>query len=158
MRFRALAELGQVESALAEATEGLKTYPDNLELLMLRHDLAAQQGLDEVKKDSLTRLNAAAKAKAPKDRTALDLVSLGRAALVLGADAQKVIAQYFKTAQTKDAKLEAAYLAEGHLAFEKDDGKRAAALDLFFDFGGFGHNPRLSTTRLIRQALRHQPW
>ncbi len=126
MRFRALAELGQVESALAEATEALKTYPDNLELLMLRHDLAAQQGLDEVKKDSLTRLNAAAKAKAPKDRTALDLVSLGRAALVLGADAQKVIAQYFKAAQTKDAKLEAAYLAEGHLAFEKDDAKRAA--------------------------------
>ena len=128
MRFRALAELGQVESALAESTEALKTYPENLELLMLRHDLAAQQGLDEVKKDSLTRLNAAAKAKAPKDRTALDLVSLGRAALVLGADAQKVIAQYFKAAQTKDAKLEVAYLAEGHLAFEKDDAKRAAGV------------------------------
>ncbi|MBL9185665.1 MAG: tetratricopeptide repeat protein [Verrucomicrobiaceae bacterium] len=126
MRFKALAELGQVEAALAEASEALKSYPDNLELLMLRHDLASQQGHDEVKKDSLTRLNAAAKAKAPKDRTALELVSLGRAAVVLGADAQKVIAQYFKAAQTKDAKLEEAYLAEGHLAFEKDDAKRAA--------------------------------
>ena len=33
-----------------------------------------------------------------------------------------------------------------------NDGKRAAALDLFFDFGGslgFGHNPRLSVTRII---------
>lgn len=126
MRYKALAELGQIEAALAEATEALKKYPDNFELLMLRHELAAAQGLDEVKKDSLTLLNAAAKAKAPKDRTALDLVSLGKAALVLGADAQKVIAQYFKAAQTKDAKLEAAYLAEGHLAFEKDDAKRAA--------------------------------
>ena len=126
MRYKALAELGQIEAALAEATEALKKYPDNFELLMLRHELAAVQGLDEVKKDSLTLLNAAAKAKAPKDRTALDLVSLGKAALVLGADAQKVIAQYFKAAQTKDAKLEAAYLAEGHVAFEKDDAKRAA--------------------------------
>lgn len=126
MRYKALAELGQIEAALAEATEALKKYPDSFELLMLRHELAAAQGLDELKKDSLTLLNAAAKAKAPKDRTALDLVSLGKAALVLGADAQKVIAQYFKAAQTKDAKLEAAYLAEGHLAFEKDDAKRAA--------------------------------
>lgn len=126
MRYKALAELGQIEAALAEASEALKKYPDNFELLMLRHELAEAQGLDEVKKDSLTLLNAAAKAKAPKDRTALDLVSLGKAALVLGADAQKVIAQYFKAAQTKDAKLEAAYLAEGHLAFEKDDAKRAA--------------------------------
>jgi hypothetical protein len=126
MRFKALAELGQMEAALAEAAEALKTYPDNLELLMLRYDLAAAQGLSEVKKDSLTRLNAAAKAKAPKDRTALDWVSLGKAALLLGADAQKVITQYFKAAQTKDAKLEDAYLAEGHLAFEKDDAKRAA--------------------------------
>ncbi len=126
MRYKALAELGQIEAALAEATEALKKYPDNFELLMLRHELAAAQGLDELKKDSLTLLNAAAKAKAPKDRTALDLVSLGNAALVFGADAQKVIAQYFKVAQTKDAKLEAAYLAEGHLAFEKDDAKRAA--------------------------------
>ncbi|MFM7604717.1 MAG: peptidase MA family metallohydrolase [Prosthecobacter sp.] len=126
MRYKAQAELGQFEAALVEATEALKTYPDNLELLMLRYDLAAAQGLDEVKKNSLTRLNAEAKAKAPKDRTAVDWVCLGKAALLLGADAQKVIAQYFKAAQTKDAKLEAAYLAEGHLAYEKDDAKRAA--------------------------------
>jgi tetratricopeptide (TPR) repeat protein len=56
----------------------------------------------------------------------MESVMLGRAALVLGADAQKVIAQYFKAAQGKDAKLEAAYLAEGHLALDKDDAKRAA--------------------------------
>ena len=35
-----------------------------------------------------------------------------------------------------------------------DDGKRAAALDLFFDFGGVGHNPRLSVTRLQAVAGR----
>ena len=34
-----------------------------------------------------------------------------------------------------------------------NDGKRAAALDLFGDFGGFGHNRGLSVTRRVR-ALR----
>ena len=170
MRYKALVELGQIEAALAEATEALKTYPDNFELLMLRHELAAAQGLDELKKDSLTRLNAAAKAKAPKDRTAMDLVMLGKAALVLGADAQKVIAQYFKAAQAKDPKLEAAYLAEGHLAFEKDDAKRAADVfraglkahgetaDLRFGLAkAFGTSDREKAVENLAKALELNP-
>jgi hypothetical protein len=36
-----------------------------------------------------------------------------------------------------------------------NNGKRAAALDLFFDFDGVGHNPRLSTaTASVRLALK----
>lgn len=126
MRFRALEELGQLETALTELEGVLKAFPGHFELLMLRHDLAKKAGKADLAADSLSQLNAAAKSKAAKDRTAVEMVALGRAAAILGADAQKVIAQYFKAAQTKDAKLEAAYLAEGHLALAKDDAKRAA--------------------------------
>jgi len=125
-RLKALVELGQIETALEESRTALVFFPGHFELLMLRHDFAKMLGSTEVMAEALKALNEAAKAKPAKDRTALETVMLGKAALVFGADAQKVIAQYFKTAQGKDAKLEAAYLAEGHLALDKDDAKRAA--------------------------------
>ncbi|MBN8419953.1 MAG: tetratricopeptide repeat protein [Verrucomicrobia bacterium] len=126
LRFKALREMGQIDTALEEIQKALVLYPGHFEMLMLRHDLAKLLGRDEIASAALKGINEAAKAKAAKDRSALESVILGRAAVVLGADAQKVIAQYFKVAQGKDAKLEAAYLAEGNLALEKDDAKRAA--------------------------------
>ncbi|OYW72520.1 MAG: hypothetical protein B7Z37_24575 [Verrucomicrobia bacterium 12-59-8] len=126
LRLKALVALGQVETALAESAKALVMHPGHFELLMLRHDFAQMLGNAEIAAAALKDLNVAARAKALKDRTAMDLIELGRAALLLGADAQKVIAQYFKVAQGKDAKLEAAYLAEGNLALDKDDAARAA--------------------------------
>lgn len=126
LRFKALREMGQLETALAETEKALVLYPGHFEMLLLRHDLAQALGRANVMADALKGINAAAKSKAAKDRTAMESVVLGRAALMLGADAQKVTAQYFKVAQGKDAKLEAAYLAEGNLALEKDDAQRAA--------------------------------
>jgi tetratricopeptide (TPR) repeat protein len=126
LRFKALREMGQIETALDESRKALAVYPGNFEILMLRYDLAKLLGKSDIEAESLKGINEAAKSKASKDRTAVETVSLGRAAVALGADAQKVIAQYFKVAQSKDAKLEVAYLAEGNLALEKDDAKRAA--------------------------------
>lgn len=126
LRFKALIELGQIGTALEESQKALVLFPENFELLMLRHDLASMLGKADVAAESLTKLNEAARKKSAKDRTALEMVALGRAALELKADAQKVITQYFKAAQGKDPKLEEAYLAEGHLALQKDDAKRAA--------------------------------
>lgn len=125
-RLKALVEMGQIETALDESRKALVIFPGHFELLMLRHDFAKMLGKADIAAEAMKGLNEAAKAKPSKDRTALESVMLGKAALVLGADAQKVISQYFKVAQSKDAKLEAAYLAEGHLALDKDDSKRAA--------------------------------
>lgn len=126
LRYKALRELGQPELALDEIGKALVLFPGHFEILMLRHDLARMLGRTDLAQAALTALNDAAKAKPAKDRSAMETVVLGRAALVLGADAQKVAAQYFKVAQGKDAKLEAAYLAEGDLALAKDDEQRAA--------------------------------
>ncbi|HRH96711.1 MAG TPA: peptidase MA family metallohydrolase, partial [Prosthecobacter sp.] len=126
LRLKALVELGQIETALDETAKSLVLFPGHFEILMLRHDFATMLGRTDVAAEALKGLNDAAKAKPSKDRTAMESVMLGRAAIVLGADAQKVISQYFKVAQGKDAKLETAYLAEGHLALDKDDARRAA--------------------------------
>ena len=126
LRLKALAELGRFETALDESEAALVLFPGHFEILMLQHDFARALGNSDVMAGALKGINDAAKAKPAKDRTAMETVMLGKAALALGFDAQKAIAQYFKVAQGKDAKLEAAYLAEGHLALQKDDAKRAA--------------------------------
>lgn len=126
MRIRALMRQGQEETARDEVQLAVKTFPENLELLMLQHENALLLGRQDIADQTLTAVNAAAKTKRPQDRTAQDWVSLGQAALALGADAKKVIEQYFTVAQKKDPKLEAAYLAEGFLALTKDDDARAA--------------------------------
>jgi predicted Zn-dependent protease len=126
IRIRALMAMGQVDEALKTADEAVGKFPEHLPLLALRHEVAERFGRKDVAADSLTKINDAAKKKAAKDRSAADLVALGHAALALGADAKKVIAQYFDPAKRKDAKLEAAYLAAGHLAMEKEDFTRAA--------------------------------
>ena len=170
LRFKALTELGQIDTALDEIVKALVFFPDHFELLMLRHDLAKLLGKADIAAEALKKLNEVARTKPAKDRTAVESVSLGRAALVLGADAQKVIAQYFKVAQSKDAKLEAAYLSEGHLALDKDDAKRAA--DVFraglkahgetahLRFGlakAFGTSDREKAVESLKKALELNP-
>ena len=126
LRMRALAAMGQGDVALEESAEFIKKFPDHLPLLMLRHDLARRTGKKDIAKDALTKFNEAAKKKPVKDRTALELVALGQGALAFGADAQKVLANNFEPAKSKDAKAEQPYLAAGELALEKEDFARAA--------------------------------
>lgn len=126
MRVQALMKQGQETLARDEVQLAVKTFPGHLQLLMLQHENALRMGRQDIADQALAELNTAAKTKAAKDRTADEWVALGQAALALGADAKKVISQYFTAAQKKDAKAEAAYLAEGYLALEKDDPARAA--------------------------------
>ncbi|MDZ4288662.1 MAG: hypothetical protein U0984_11925 [Prosthecobacter sp.] len=128
-RVRALMAMGREAEARDEVQLAVKTFPGHLELLMLQHENALRLGRKDIAQQALAAVNESAKTKPAKDRTAGESVALGQAALALGADAKKVIEQYFAVAQKKDAKLEAAYLAEGHLALTKDDAKRAA--DIF---------------------------
>ncbi|MDB6004909.1 MAG: hypothetical protein JWR15_1896 [Prosthecobacter sp.] len=170
LRFKALREMGHVEQALEETGRALVVYPGHFEILMQRHDLAKMLGKADVAAEALRGINEAAKVKAAKDRTAMETVVLGQAALVLKADAQKVIAQYFKVAQGKDAKLEVAYLAEGNLALAKDDEKHAADVfraglkahgetaDLRFGLArAFKSSDREKAAESLKQALELNP-
>lgn len=126
MLVEALTILGQKDPALAAADMAVKEYPRDLHLLMLRYDTLEHFGEREKMQAALQALNDAAKAKAPKDRTPLENVALGRAALVVGADPQKVIEQYFNPAKKKDPKSPDAWLALADLAMEKGDYQRAS--------------------------------
>lgn len=126
IRMMGQRALGDVDGALQTAEAALAKFPDHLPLLMLRHDIAARFGRAEAAADSLRRVNESARKKPAKDRTAAEMIALGQAAIALGADARKVIEQYFEPAKRKDPKSEAAYLAAGALALVKEDFTRAA--------------------------------
>lgn len=126
LQIRALMETGEETDARDAVQLAVKTFPGHLELLMLQHDNALRLGRQDLADQALKEINAAARNRPAKDRSAREWLALGQAALALGADAQKVIQQYFVVAQKKDPKFEKAYLAEGHLALTKADAKRAA--------------------------------
>ncbi|MEM9282783.1 MAG: tetratricopeptide repeat protein [Verrucomicrobiota bacterium] len=133
LRFQALTAVGRYEDAVAEALETTRRFPDELGALLEAYELFTELGRVEDAARMLNGINNAASAVPKRDRTAIDYVRLGRAALVLGADPAKVLDQYFGAAKEFEAKgeevpegLVEAYLAAGQLALEKDDYGRAA--------------------------------
>ena len=126
MRITALSELGRADEALAAAEDAMKTHGDNLRVLMTRHRLALSLGKRELAGETLRRVNDIARKLPAKERSGADLVALGEAALAAGADAKKVIEQFFDSAKKKPDATADASLALGELAIEKGDFARAA--------------------------------
>lgn len=133
LHFESLAGLGRYEEAYEEAKQVSDSFGGDLGALLRLHAFFKQHGHHEDAAARLADLNAAAKAMPKKDRSTLDLVHLGQAALVLGADPAKVLEQYFGPAKATKPKgkevppgLLEAHLASGDLALSKEDYKRAA--------------------------------
>ncbi len=124
--IQALMILGQKEPALAAAKVAVTEHPADLHLLMLRYDALVHFGERGALEAALRALNEAARQKPARERTTLDLVALGRAALVVGADPQKVIEQYLNPAKKKEPKALEPWLALADLAMEKGDYQRAS--------------------------------
>lgn len=123
---RALMLQGQAGEALKACDAALKAHLDDLPVLLLRHEILSETGRKDEAAQALQAINDAARKKPVKDRTALELVTLGKAATAAGADPQKVIQNYFSTAKRKDAKSELPYLAIGELSLKHSDYAKAA--------------------------------
>lgn len=135
--FESLAGMGQYEEAYMEAKEVAADYRTDLGVLLRLYSFFRAHGYREDADAVLVDVNAAARAVPKNERSALDLVRLGQAALMLGADPSKVLEQYYGPAKTMEGKrgakagelspaLREAYLASGRLALEKEDLKRAS--------------------------------
>lgn len=133
LRFRSLANVGLYEDAVAEAEATTTAFPEALGALLEAHAMFSAMGLEDKAASIHAAINLAAGAVPQEDRTAIDYVHLGKAALVLGADPATVLEQYFDVAKTFKAKgqqvpegLVDAFIASGQLALEKDDYQRSA--------------------------------
>ncbi|MDH4410203.1 MAG: peptidase MA family metallohydrolase [Verrucomicrobiales bacterium] len=133
LHFEALAAIGRYEEAYDEAKKTAERFREDLGALLRLHRFFKIHGYKEDAAARLADLNLAAKAVPKKERTTLDLVHLGEAALILGADPSKVIEQYFGPAKRVQPKgkevppgLLEAHLASARLAEAKEDLKKAA--------------------------------
>lgn len=126
LRLTAIREQGRLKDVAKELPGLVDRNAENLEFLVAASDLFESLGLREQAAEALSNFNAAAMKKPLKDRTAGELVAMGRAAYALGADPNKVLDEFFAAAKKKDPKLIAAYLASGELALEKYDYSRAS--------------------------------
>lgn len=137
MQWQALAAQGRVAEAFEKGQQRLKTPTgEDLTALITLYDLAKQIGEQEAANEILKQINRVALTKDRKERSASDLVALGKAATALGADPKKVISQYFEPAKKKKSAPQfrnqtpydvvAAYQAIGDLALEKSDFAKAA--------------------------------
>lgn len=132
--FTALAAQGRYEEAISSALQVLSSHPKDIPALMEAHDLLIQYGRTEDAGKFLTRINDVAVEQEANDRTPLETVALGRAALALGADPGDVLGSYFDPIKRQKPKskddvpegLVEAFAAAGNLALDKSDYKRAA--------------------------------
>ena len=133
LHMKSLAKLGRYEEAIEDAELILQTNAEELGALIEVHDLYHYTGRNEELKGVLEKVNlAAGKKSGEKNRTAQELVHMGKAALILGADPGLVFQNYYNPAKAKKAKgkkvppgLVEAHLASAELALEKSDFKLA---------------------------------
>lgn len=126
IRVQALVAQGKSAEALAALQNGVKKHPADLPLLVLQCETLRRYGEKGEAEKVLQAINAAARKKPASERTTEDLVALGKAALIAGADPSKVLSQYFSPAKLKEKKNEAGYLASGNLALDHADYSKAA--------------------------------
>lgn len=133
LKMKSLAQLGRYEEAVLEADGIVATqFSKDLPTLLEVHEMYRITGQEEKKDKILALINQAADAM-PLKRDSMDLVHLGKAALVLGADPAVVLESFYQPAKAVEKKgrdappgLIDAHQASGELALTKSDFKLAA--------------------------------
>ncbi len=152
------AEWGRYQAALDKLRRISQRDDLPLAALLRVQDFLLELGDREGAEKLSGRLNAAAESAMGAPKTAASLTALGQAALRLGADAETVLARYYRPAteisETEDPAstrgLVAAHMAIGQLAREKDDYQLAAeAYSDALSFDAYHTEARLSLIESI---------
>jgi tetratricopeptide (TPR) repeat protein len=126
LRLRGLEGQGEWERIARELPEMTAAHPDAVDLAVEAHRLHLWLGETEPAARVLARANEAARQVPLRDRPAAELVALGRLAVALGADPDRVLRSFYGPAKAKDPKATEPWRAAGELALAKSDFARAA--------------------------------
>ncbi|HKS35988.1 MAG TPA: tetratricopeptide repeat protein, partial [Verrucomicrobiae bacterium] len=125
---RSLMALGRYPEAEAVVTNALAgtRFRSSIRLHLAGHDVSNANGHPERARTLLEEINNLGGSRMWAYRDPPNLVTLGRAALLLGADPKVVLEKFYDVAKKADPNLRDAYLASGELALEKHDYDLAA--------------------------------
>ena len=122
--------VGQYRQAHAALTNALSRYPhsSSIRLRFVGREVKQFNGLADEGKDLVDEINRLAGSRSWAYRDPANLTSLGRAALLLGADPKMVLDRLFDPVKKAAPDLRDIHLATGQLALDKGDFALAAKI------------------------------
>lgn len=128
LKAEAETRLGKYNDAIETVKAGTERYSWSIRLRMKWYELCRETGADKQAELLIGEINDLAVATPWRYTDADDLVALGRAALVLGADPKDVLEGFFDRARENYKTRPDGFLAAGRLAIEKEDFALAAEI------------------------------
>ncbi|MBW3542620.1 MAG: tetratricopeptide repeat protein, partial [Planctomycetes bacterium] len=126
LKARAELTIGRYADALATTDAGVKRYPSSVRLRLCAREAALFTGDPERAAKLLEEIDRLATDAPWRYSDVEDLIALGEASLLYGADARDVLDGFFDRAQQRDPDRREPYLACGRLALAKQDHELAA--------------------------------
>ncbi len=120
--------IGRYAAARSSVEAGLKRYRWSVRLRLVAHDIYLHTGNATKAKLMLAEINEMAGRFPWRYSDEEDLVALGRAALIMRADARTVLEGFFDRAKKYNPRHRLPYLATGQLALDKNDLPLAAEI------------------------------
>lgn len=119
--MRAQLALGKYPEALTVATKTIRRYSSNIRMKLAAYDVLQANGEGAAAAALLEDINEGLSVRFRQYRAPEELVALGGAAVMLGADPKLVLDNFYEPAKKANPKLRDPYLAAGELALEKQD-------------------------------------
>jgi tetratricopeptide (TPR) repeat protein len=119
--MRAQLAVGKYPEALTVATNALKRYSSNIRMKLAAYDVLQANGERAAAMALVEEINEGLSVRFRQYRAPEEMVALGGAAVMLGADPKLVLDNFYEPAKKANPKLRDPYLAAGELALEKQD-------------------------------------
>ncbi len=121
LHAEALMASGRYPEALMAIVQGLQRFPSSLRVRLLGYDVLRANGQVERAKALFDELDQLAARREWAYRQPADLVAIGRAALIAGADPKIVLDRFFEPVKKAAPEFRESYIASGELALTKND-------------------------------------
>jgi tetratricopeptide (TPR) repeat protein len=121
-----LMAVGRYTNAHSVVQTNLSRFPWSVQLRLLAYDVFRRNGQATEAAGALDEVNRLGGYRMWAYQDTANLVTMGKAAILLGADPRRVLEQFFDQAKKRDATNRVIYLASGQLALDKNDYELAA--------------------------------
>lgn len=117
----ALMTVGRYPDALNVISNAIPRYYGSIRLRLAGYEVYRQNGKLDDARNFLTQIDNLAQSRSWSYRDPASSVTLGRAALLMGADPRRVLDSVYTPLKASNPKFRDTYLAEGQLALDKHD-------------------------------------
>jgi tetratricopeptide (TPR) repeat protein len=161
---------GKYEDALATLEEALERFPASISLHLRGREIYRFNGRERDASAAMGSIASLIQNSPRRYSTADGLVTIGRFFLIQGADARKVLDQFFDIVTKQQPTYVDAYFATAEMALTKEDfalaaetlrkAPKAAALDPRFHFllaSALENDDRAGTAKALAEALKINP-